>query len=553
MLAAYLVTTLVYRQRRALNVIAGTALFFLVADPELLFDPGFQLSFLAVGLIAAIAVPLLETTLEPVRLALRDIWNTDRDIHAAPAIAGHRVAIRTWLEPIADLSGLPRTWVGFAALALIKAFVWATELAVVSLVIQVGLALPLAVHFQRVSWSGVTANLAMVPLLFLALPLGLAALLTGWAPAANISLWAAGAIGGVVNWHAGHLPLEMRVPPPPGWLAAAFGVSLVLVALSFGATRRKRFLAATASFALLFLLVWHPFRAELTPGRMEMSVLDVGQGEAVFVALPESQTMIVDGGGQPDFRDADDPPSRRQPIDIGEVVVSPYLWSRSVQKLDVVAVTHADEDHLGGIPALLRNFEVAELWLGKGTFAAEYRAIENLAYARGTRVRYIREGQAYSLGGARIEILNPAWTPPDARNDRSLVLCLRYRGQSFLLTGDIEHDREDALLASGLLRQSGILKVAHHGSRSSSQAEFLQRVGPMFAVISAGSDNFYGHPHEAVLKRLEQAHATVLRTDQEGLVSIATDGHRLFLNTFRRGKLGGAAVLEREPITGGRR
>jgi competence protein ComEC len=372
----------------------------------------------------------------------------------------------------------------------------------------------------------------------------LAALLTGWAALAKISLWAAGAIGGVVEWHASNLPLEMRVPPPPPWLAICFGLSLVLVALSFTASRRRRFLAAAVCAGLLLTLVWHPFPAKLKPGHMELAALDVGQGDALFVALPEGRTMIVDGGGQPDFRDPDDPPSRRQPLDIGEAVVSPYLWSRSVKRLDVVAVTHSDEDHLGGIPALLRNFEVGELWLGHSAAAEDYAAIETLARSRGTSVRRMREGETRSLGGARIEVLGPSPGPSETRNNQSLVLALRYGQQSFLLTGDIEDAREHALVASGLAQPSGVLKVAHHGSRSSSQMEFLSQVRPVFAVISAGADNFYGHPHEAVIGRLKAAHSTTLRTDREGLVSISTDGRRLFVETFRSRSLGGEHVPE---------
>jgi competence protein ComEC len=534
MLAAYLVTILVYRQRQALNVIAGTALLFLVADPRLLTDPGFQLSFVAVALIAGIAVPLLRITLEPSRLALRDIWNTDRDLYGRPEIVSHRVAIRSWLEPLVSLSGLRRSWISIPVISLLRVLLWAGELVTISFVVQAGLALPLAVHFQRVSWSAVSANLVIVPLLSVAVPAGLLALLTGWAPAFATAMWAADGIGRAVQWHAQHVPLEVRVPPPPFWLSALFGLSLVLLALSFDSTRRRQVAAATASVTLLVVLVAHPFPARLAAGQLEMSLLDVGQGESIFLALPGGETMLVDGGGQPDFRDPTDPPSRRHPIDIGEAVVSPYLWSRSLKKLDIVAVTHADQDHVGGIPALLRNFAVAELWLGERTFEPEYRELERQARARGTRVRYVSEGQAYVFGEVQIEVLGPSQRPSQRRNDESVVLCLRFGEQRFLLTGDIERDRENRLVASGALRPGGILKVAHHGSRSSSGEAFLRTVQPVFAVISAGADNFYGHPSRVVLERLSQARATVLRTDQEGLISVTSDGHRLTIDTFRR-------------------
>jgi competence protein ComEC len=551
MLAAYLVTVLVYRRNRPLNVIAGTALLFLAADPRLLFDPSFQLSFAAVALIAGIGLPLLQITFEPLRLALRDIWNLDCDLHAAPEVASRRVAIRTWLEPLVTLTRVPRWCVSYPVVSALWLFVWVGELVVVSLVVQAGLALPLAFHFQRVSWSAVSANLVLIPLLSIAVPAGLIALLTNGAPAAALSIWSAEVMSRTVRWHAEYMPFEMRVPPPPPWLAAGFGISLLLVSLSFGSSRRSRIAAAAASAALLFVVLIHPFRAHLLPGQLEMTMLDVGQGESIFLALPNGRTMLVDGGGQPDFRDPGDPPSRRRPIDIGETVVSPYLWSRSVKKLDVVAVTHADEDHLGGIPAVLSNFAVGELWLGENTFGPEYRAVVELARNRGTKIRRIHEGQRYFLGAARIEAWGPSQPPPEGRNNQSLVLRVRFGEQSFLLTGDIEQRRERELMASGQVGPSGILKVAHHGSRSSSDATFLHMARPVFAVISAGADNFYGHPHEVVLDRLANEHAAILRTDVEGLISITTDGRRLSLETFRRRTLSAAPVSD-PPLVAGR-
>jgi competence protein ComEC len=509
-------------------------LFFLIADPELLIDTGFQLSFLSVALIAAIAVPLLQITVEPLRLALRAIWDTDRDLHASPEVADRRVAIRSWLKLLTDLTGLPRPWITYPVIGTLRLLVWAAELGVVSLIIQAGLALPLAFHFQRVSWSAVSANLVIVPLLSIAVPAGLVALLSGWAFAGRVAVWAAQAISDTVQWHAAHLPLELRVPPPPLWLAALFGLSLVVVAFSFEASRRRQLGTGAACAAVLAILVLHPFRPKLTPGELEMSVLDVGQGESIFVALPSGQTLLVDGGGQPDFRDPGDPPTRRQPIDVGEAVVSTYLWSRSIKKLDVVAVTHADEDHLGGVPAVLRNFQVGELWLGERAFGSEYRAIAALAASRGTAVRVVGEGHSHAFGAALVEALGPSWPPAQIRNNQSLVLSVRYGNNRFLLTGDIEQGRERELVEQGLLRPSGVLKVAHHGSRSSSTEAFLGEVQPVFAVISAGAGNFYGHPHQAVLERLARARATILRTDQEGLISITTDGQRLSIATFRR-------------------
>ncbi len=533
MFAAYLATTLIYRQRHALNVLALAAFGFLVWAPDLLFDAAFQLSFVSVGLIAGVAVPLLEKTLEPYRLTLIDIWNLDLDPHLAPDVAHHRVALRNWLEPLSVVTRIPRNVAGATAVGLLRSLVWAGELMVVSAVIQAGLALPMAVHFQRVSLGGLTANMLVVPLTFLAVPIGLAGLAAGWPWAVGIAVRAAAAMAAVVSWHERYLPIDLRVPPPPVWLGLLFGLSLVCVAFSF--ERGRRWQWSTAMFVLsLALLMLHPFPHQFTPGRLELTALDVGQGESLFLALPDGKTMLLDGGGLPTYGE-----DTRSTIDIGDAVVSPYLWSRSVKRLDVVAVSHADADHMGGIPAILENFNVGELWIGGGASAQDYAALFPLVEQRHLRVMALERGDSLQLGGVILEVLGPEATAPQgsSRNDRSLVLRARYGRHSFLLTGDIERRSEARLIEERLLPGDTVLKVAHHGSRTSSQERFLEQVRPTFALISAGFDSPFGHPHRDVLERLKHNHATVLRTDLEGLVTVASDGRRLFVSSYERERM----------------
>ena len=535
MFAVFLAAGLVYRRRRVFNVIAGTALCFLVADPHLLFDVGFQMSFLSVGLIAGVAVPLLETTLEPYRLALKDVGDKDRDLHLAPRVAQHRVALRLYLEPLAALVPLPERALSFLVCGLLRVFVWAAELSVVTLVIQTGLALPMAVHFQRVSWGALSANLVVFPLLLVAVPVGLLAMLTGWSWVAAPAAWAAGGMAVVVDWHAHNLGWDMRVPPPPAWLGALFTASLVFLALAFHRGRAWQAAAAGLMIFLLALIVVHPFPPTYMPGHLELTALDVGQGESLFLALPDGRSLVVDGGGFPEFPDFP-PPA----IDIGEAVVSPYLWSRSIKRLDVVAVTHPDADHMGGVPALLRNFRVSELWLGGGALVHEYRTLIELAKRRGVEIVPLRKGDVRSFGRVRFEILGPGSPGNDgwSRNDRALVLQATYGGHSFLLTADIERKSEDGLLGSDLLQPADVLKVAHHGSRTSSHQAFLDHVRPTFALISAGPANFYGHPHPEVIRRLARRRVAVLRTDREGAISISSDGRRLSVTSYRRQRIG---------------
>jgi competence protein ComEC len=261
----------------------------------------------------------------------------------------------------------------------------------------------------------------------------------------------------------------------------------------------------------------------------------VGQGDSVFVSFPHGRTMLVDAGGELGTFHAD---GMRAGIDVGEDVVSPYLWSRGVKHIDVVALTHAHQDHLGGLPAIFENFRVSEFWVGRDIQSAAYRQVLAVARAQGVLIRHMKQGSVFSEDGVSGEILWPddLTEGQSAKNDDSLVMRLTDRAESILLAGDIERPSERKILAEEQPVGVNFLKVAHHGSKTSTTEPFLSAAHPAFAVISAGRDNIFGHPSPEVTDRLAAAGVRVYRTDRDGAVTASTDGTTLSVSSFLQAK-----------------
>ncbi len=242
--------------------------------------------------------------------------------------------------------------------------------------------------------------------------------------------------------------------------------------------------------------------------------------------------MLVDGGGElGNFHSG----GMRSGIDVGEDVVSPYLWSRGIKRIDVVALTHAHEDHLGGLPAIFENFHVGEFWVGRDIRSAEYRNVLAAARAHGVLIRHLKQGDSFSEDGVSGDVLWPdnLSEGKSAKNDDSLVLRLTDGAESLLLTGDIERPSERRILAEDQTVTANFLKVAHHGSKTSTTEPFLDAAHPAFAAISAGRDNIFGHPSPEVVERLEAAGVRVYRTDRDGAITASTDGRTLRVSAFK--------------------
>jgi competence protein ComEC len=524
MLALYLIARWLYREKYSLNSVGTAGLLVLAADPGAVYDASFQLTFLCVVALSGMAQPILERSSQPYRRALHALGVTGFDVNLEPRLAQLRLDLRMIAGRVARI--LPARGTEAASLWLLgtglRGALSLYDLIVVTGLMQVALALPMVLYFHRVAVVGLPANMVVAPLTGVLMPMGIAATLLDYVSGALAALpamvtsLALHGITAAVRSLGGARFAELRMALPEtatAWLAA------LAFALATFSMRRSRLrmglaLALLAGSALLLL---RPPKPRLEPGVTEVTVLDVGQGDSILVVSPEGRTLLVDGGGPMGF-------VRTESFDVGEDVVSPYLWSRRLTRLDAVALSHAHSDHLGGLHSLLANFRPRELWIGLEGEGAGYRRLMQEADRAGITIRRLRRGDAMGFGGAQIHVLGPGEEVPDPRkrNNESLVLKVTQGRTSMLLTGDAE--REAELRVAGAAGRVDVLKVAHHGSATSTTPELLQAVRPRYAAISAGYRNVYGHPKPVVVQRLTAAGVRTFRTDRDGAITFRLDG-----------------------------
>ena len=494
MLAMSMAALQLNRQKDLPIALALAALATLIYQPLLLFDLGFQLSYVATISIIVLAGPLSQ------RLAI--------------------------LPP------------------------YLKELVAVSLAAQLG-TLPLtAYYFNQLSLIALLGNLFILPVMpfvvgfalagailgFLWLPLGMPACLGAY----PLLYYMERAVIFLSTIPGAYLELE----PGISHLLLAYGIPLIIYGIwalrrskkgsgeepRIGSTplsARKLVYAACIFFILIACTLF--YTAQTGERQLEVVFLDVGQGDAIFIETPDGYSALIDGGGRP--------PYRGNMEWTGDSVILPYLRWRGTDQIDAVIISHPHEDHFGGLFPVLREKKVALLLISPDAGdSPNYRRLLALAEEKGIARVAVKKGDSFSLGK---EVLFTVYSPGEKLfsgtssdvNNNSLVIKMTYGQISFLFTGDIEEEAMTALLKSEHKLKSDVLKMPHHGGYFTSADRFLQAVSPRLGVICVGSNNF-GHPNPQILQSLERHGIEIYRTDYHGAVTVKTDGSTLWADPF---------------------
>jgi len=495
-----------------LNALAVAGALLVAFDPLTVADPAFVLTFGAT-LAILVVVPIVTRQ-----------TGAERDHEEAGA--------RPARTATSALTG---------AVGRAGASMFAASAAAEALLFPVG-----ALAFSRVTFAGLALNFLAIPLMGVAQIAGMAAV-----PIAIVSPRVAALAGFFAHLGAAGLVasanlvrfapnLTYRVAPPSAFVVAAYYASAVAAWTlwqrretttgsrepAWAHALRRGAAAAAVCAATWILIDPRTLVARRGDGRLHITTFDVGQGDAIFVVFPRGSTLLVDAGGL----------APGSAFDIGDRVVAPVIRDAGFRRIDYLALTHGDPDHIGGALAILREFGPREVWEGIPVPRADTLTLLRLeAQSAGARWANVYAGDHIAIDGVEVVARHPQraeWERQKVRNDDSIVLELRWRDVSVVLTGDIGMPVERAIGSAFAPARLRVVKIPHHGSLTSSSEAFVNALRPQVAIVSAGRSNRFGHPVPDVLQRYRAAGGEVFRTDLDGAVTVVTDGLSLEVHTW---------------------
>ncbi len=584
MFTILLFSFVIYRRGTLLNALGGCCLLILLWRPEDLFNQSFHLTFTSLVGIIAVAFPLIKK--------LRSIgnWMPTAETPFPPNVSKYLKTFcetlywnekkwgKTLRENVWDCRIFKSDYgTKLQNYSLQKPLRWIFEGILVTAVVQIFLLPFLILYFHRLSFSSVLLNLWVG--IFVVFQNLLAIFSTFLSQISDIFAFPFIRLTEILNWILLSLPrffieynfASVRVPIYSGELKLIYFLYflplLVLTVFlnkwnpfeikselaketykskvaNFFTPNKTLILNVFAFLGFFSLIVFHPYSSPQNDGKLKVDFLDVGQGDSALVTFPNGETMLIDGGGRFSFNDlyvekdfgekeVFEPDSQG----VGETVVSEFLWEKGYSKVDYLVATHADADHIQGLINVAKNFRIKAAMIGSvNKEDKDFAEFSRVLLRKNIQIINLSRGDNLEIAGVKIKVLHPLLKnikPKNtSTNNQSLVMHLSFGSKEFLFTGDIEKEIEKELVQGSFLIKSDIVKVAHHGSRTSSINEFIKATKAEYAIIPVGRKSRFGHPHKEVVERWEASGAKVLTTGERGTITVSTDGKNLEIQTF---------------------
>lgn len=518
MISAFLLAVIINRQNSLFNAFLSAAFFILLWKPNSLQDPGFQLSFLAVAGILWVLHLFNQMGEDPLSKLGEPPWH------------------QKLLGKTSSLNLNPSRWQ--SAITKLETFFLGSVL--ISFTVTLATLPVLLFNFNRISLAGAFLNLIMVPLAAFLIPavllvtcIGMVSQTLALIPALPLLYLTKLFI--IIPEFIAILPYSsIYLPTPtPIWVVFYYSVLLTGGAALLHQIRHQElsisFKAAWAvALCITFAMLFWPRAFYLPNKTMTITVLDIGQGESIFMEFPNGKTLIMDGGG-----------FYKNRFDVGKLVIAPFLWNRGIDRIDYMVATHSDNDHIRGLYSVLDLFPVKTfLTFGENITGSRIKRLQARAKAKQAELVSLKMGQPYMIGETQLTPLHPALEKESPRentrrvdNDLSLVIKLEHKNFSMLFTGDIGEKVENKLIQTFPNLKVDVLKGPHHGSRFSNSESFIKATQPKAVIFSSGHLNHMHHPHPETLARYHSGGIDIYRTDLNGAVQITSNGKGYSLRT----------------------